>query len=233
MNDLNKKSEELLLAVKMQNSAQDIINELAQIDDTSILTLKTDPQKLAFWINMYNAFYQILAVNLQKVDKKLFKLKSIHLGTLTLSLDDIEHGILRRGMSKLSLGYVKAFFKYVKLKKYQPTYFDCRIHFALNCGAKSCPPIAFYRADHIDAQLDLATKSFIGSETKINFNTKTISTTRLFLWYYYDFGGKKGILKLINSAIDLNDERWKIQYNQYSWNIHLHNFSKSSYHVPN
>ena len=34
---------------------------------------------------------------------------------------------------------------------------DFRIHFALNCGAKSCPPIAFYSYDKINDQLDLAT----------------------------------------------------------------------------
>jgi len=70
---------------------------------------------------------------------------------------------------------------------------DYRIHFALNCGAKSCPPIAFYTLEKLDKQLDEATYSFIISETTIDMNNKTISTSKLMYWYRGDFGDTRGI----------------------------------------
>ena len=48
--------------------------------------------------------------------------------------------------------------------------------FALNCGAKSCPPIAFYNAADIDAQLDLATQAFLEGESEFDDEQKIIHT---------------------------------------------------------
>ncbi|MFZ8458418.1 DUF547 domain-containing protein, partial [Staphylococcus aureus] len=82
------------------------------------------------------------------------------------SYDDIEHGILRKSSIKWSLGYAKKWFPSTKEKLLRVNKVDYRIHFALNCGAKSCPPIAFYDDAKLDAQLDIATKAYlIGSVT--------------------------------------------------------------------
>ena len=92
-----------------------------------------------------------------------------------------------------------------KRLKYSVDSFDPRIHFALNCGAKviinqlysfkinliqnlkGCPPIAFYTAENLVRGLNLATVNFVTSETKINFELKTVESSRLFLWYKLDF----------------------------------------------
>ena len=72
---------------------------------------------------------------------------------LILSLDDIEHGILRRYRQKYSLGYLPQFWVNNTIKKLAVHEMDNRIHCALSCGAVSCPAIAFYDAENIDAQL--------------------------------------------------------------------------------
>ncbi|MEB3186225.1 MAG: DUF547 domain-containing protein [bacterium] len=67
---------------------------------------------------------------------------------------------------------------------------DPRIHFALNCGAVSCPPIREYEAEHLDAQLAIATRSYLADPAGCRFDaeTRTLHLSRLFRWYRRDFG---------------------------------------------
>ena len=80
-----------------------------------------------------------------------------------MSLDDIEHGILRRSKIKWSEGYFNKLFPSKFEKENRVNKVDYRIHFALNCGARSCPPIAFYDPEKLDKQLDVATMIYLKS----------------------------------------------------------------------
>ena len=64
--------------------------------------------------------------------------------------------------------------------------FDNRIHFALNCGASSCPPVKLFRDESLDEDLAAAARAFVGSEVSVSGSTVTAS--KLFLWYGSDFG---------------------------------------------
>jgi len=97
-----------------------------------------------------------------------------------MSLDEIEHGVLRKYRIKKSLGYLPNWFAPAWIKKWAVDQLDYRIHFALNCGAASCPPIAFYNDIRIDSQLEMATLSFLESETKIDHSSRTIHLSQLF-----------------------------------------------------
>ncbi|MGB0295065.1 MAG: DUF547 domain-containing protein, partial [Flavobacteriaceae bacterium] len=99
---------------------------------------------------------------------------------------------------------------------------DSRIHFALNCGARSCPPTRVYELEQIEEQLNNAQRHFI-ENTSINGDNK-IELSRLFLWYKGDFGSKSAILKLVqqNSSEDLKSEQ--IKYSPYYWDIDLNNY---------
>lgn len=127
----------------------------------------------AYWINAYNAFtvklildnYPIASIT-DIAGGKPWDKKWIKLGNKTYSLNDIEHGIIR------------------------PVWKDARIHFAVNCAAKSCPPLVnkAYTSDNIDGLLEKATKSFINNQ---NYNTIGAGQTKLskiFEWYNEDFG---------------------------------------------
>ena len=198
MKTANQLSEELLLTVKKQQHTGVVIDNISKISLNQLYTeLRGDKQKKAFWINCYNAFFQILRKEKNLIRPKIYTEQLITIANNKFSLDDIEHGILRRYRLKISMGYLPNLFASGLIKKLAVSELDYRIHFALNCGAKSCPPIAFYTNQNLDQQLELATRSFLESETKVFKDTKEIHITKLFQWYLADFGGKRGIQKIL------------------------------------
>jgi len=76
---------------------------------------------------------------------------------------------------------------------------DPRIHFALNCGARSCPQIAVYSSTNIEKALNMATSSYCNSEIDVLPTNSEICLSKLFLWYRNDFGrSEMEVLRLIN-----------------------------------
>ncbi|KAA3635994.1 MAG: DUF547 domain-containing protein [Bacteroidetes bacterium] len=225
MKDLITLSEQILLSVKNEQPSDSLTSELEQYLHSQLhIQLKTDGQKKAFWINIYNAYFLILR-KYQNVDKPdIYRKKLVTIAGKKWSLDDIEHGILRKGRFKYSFGFFPNPFLSKAIKQLAVKKIDYRIHFALNCGAKSCPPIAFYSADKIDQQLKTATLSFLENETTIDQDNKTISVSRLMLWYLGDFGGKSGIKRILKNKLNLNTRGYKVIFNQYSWEENLDNF---------
>jgi len=223
----NTISEKLLLAVKQQEPVNDLVNELEHFQFTQLQEeLNTDERKKAFWINIYNAYFQILRISKNLVKPKVYKEKEIVIAGKYFSLDDIEHGILRRFRYKYSLGYLPNMFAPEFIKKLIVKTIDYRIHFALNCGAKSCPPIAFYSVDRINEQLDTATLAFLEIDTEIDTENKKIYVTSLFKWFLKDFGGLNGIRIILNKQLNVNTKGYKIKFKVYSWEEQLHNFSE-------
>lgn len=218
---------QLLLNIKKNVAAEKEIDILQNLPIQHLKNvLDNDVAKKCFWINIYNSYYQLLATDATIEKKKIYKTKKILIAGQSLSLDDIEHGILRRYRWKWSLGYLPDPFTSGIIKDLAVDRLDYRIHFALNCGAASCPPIAFYTLLKLDQQLDTAMYSFIESETTIDQENKVIRTSRLLQWYIGDFGGKKGILKLIGAAFDQDFSIYDIIYNPYNWDIKLANYSQ-------
>ncbi|MFN8243723.1 MAG: DUF547 domain-containing protein [Ferruginibacter sp.] len=220
-------SEQLLLNVKMGKPTHSLEILLAKFEISNLTTcLEDDKSKKAFWINTYNAFFQILSEREKKIKPDIFREKLISVAGKLFSLDDIEHGILRKYRWKYSLGYLPQLFPSPLIKQLAVSVIDFRIHFALNCGAKSCPPIAFYKAANIDEQLDLATKSFLESETFINETSMTVTVSRLMLWFKGDFGGKKGIRQILANCFNMNFKLYSIGYRNYDWSAELNKFAE-------
>lgn len=65
---------------------------------------------------------------------------------------------------------------------------DPRIHFALVCGAKSCPPIKLYAADTLEEGLAAAAEAFCASEVSVDAGSRTVTLSKIFSWYGIDFG---------------------------------------------
>lgn len=67
---------------------------------------------------------------------------------------------------------------------------DPRVHFALNCGAVSCPPIRTYEAAQLDVQLELATRAYLSSPAalRIDVANGSVALSRIFRWYRREFG---------------------------------------------
>ncbi len=190
--------------------------------------LNSDDQKKAFWINIYNAHIQLfLSKNPQQFENRnaFFTKKNIHVSEHSLSFDDIEHGIIRSSRFKLALGLVKNPFASEEEKKFRTKETDGRIHFALNCGAKSCPKIAIYDAEHFNDKIDDVSRSFLKEVCHYDSTEHLTTVTPLFSWFRGDFGGKEGIYKyLYTYGVIPENRRPEIAYSDYDWTLLLGNY---------
>ena len=219
-------SENLLYCVKTETPSDSLQLAIARYSVREVANELTDDNaKKAFWLNIYNAYYQLLSIQQKKTKPAIFTSKSIHFSDADFSLDGIEHGILRRYRWKYSLGYLPQLFPHKNIKRLAVTKKDFRIHFALNCGAKSCPPIAFYNYEKIETQLDLAARSFLEGESLIKESEKVVYTTKIMQWFKSDFGGKKGIRKILSQYLNKDFLGYKIKFNPYNQTEELKNFN--------
>lgn len=170
-------------------------------------------QQLAYWINVYNVNVVATVVEKYPVDSirdistdpiirlNVFKKARVPFGKTLLSLDDVEH------------------------KKIRETFHDARIHFAINCAAKSCPPVRgeAYSGAKLDAQLDDQARKFLtgpfGARFERDGDELTIKTTKIMDWFGEDFdkwaGGRAAFIKkYVNVPAAKEIE---IEYDDYDW----------------
>lgn len=200
-----------------------IRGEKATLDEyLKAVSSASGTQKLGFYINAYNA----LVINALLTEttlpakvtdvKGFFDAKKYTVGGKSQTLNDLE-------------GFVRSEFK------------DPRIHFALNCGAKSCPPIPGKVFPEDDASLDkiltdLTTKALNGSSVKIDDTKKEIQVIKLLDWYKDDFITKEGSVEkyLQKWVTDEKDDKgkarvaavkagtaggYKITFQFYNWEV--------------
>ncbi len=186
-----------------------ILKHLTSMENVDLSTLKSEEHKKAFWINCYNGMtnYWIIKYNIQENMREvenIFSQPSLKIGGLSFALDDIEHGILRRNARPRFTSTDQRF----KLMMQQVDY---RIHFALNCGAQSCPPIAFYQSQNIENQLSMAESVFVEQEFVVDDLQQKITCSALFDWYKTDFGDR--------FLADTRYKNYHIELKEYDWSI--------------
>jgi hypothetical protein len=177
-----------------------------------------DAGKKAFWINLYNGFVQLRlkqGSSSSRDQRAFFKDRVCIVAGHALSLDDIEQGLLRSPQTKQKPGYpVSLSFE----ETFGVSAVDYRIHFALNCGARSCPAITYYSPATLDAQLDRAARAYLAAETNYDRNENIIQLPELFSWYWADFGDEKGTRKMLQHyGIIGEDEKPKILFKKFDW----------------
>jgi hypothetical protein len=222
-------SGELLSTVRYKLDPSGMMKVLAEFDREQLdVALNNDDQKKTFWINIYNAFiqYKLQQDTSQFINRnKFFRTRDIVVAGQKLSFDDIEHRMLRRSQVKWGGGYLKRWFPGNFEKAYRVDELDWRIHFALNCGAMSCPAVDQYRADNINQQLDNATNLFLMFETEYDSTANTFTLPKLFSWYRGDFGGKTGIIELMQKLEYLPaGTKPKLVFKPYDWSLSVANF---------
>lgn len=175
--------------------------------------LCTDDLKKTFWINIYKAFYLIM-ISEQTNPSLIYKQKRIKVAKNTLSLNDIEHGILRKCKFKIGFGYITNPFYSNFIKKLAVKKVDYRIHFALFSSNSDYFPFDFYNVTDVDKQLALVTKSFIKSDTAVDNESKNVFVSKYLLYYINDFGGFNGVKRLIGKTLnkDLNAYTLKFKF---------------------
>jgi hypothetical protein len=146
-------------------------------------------ERQAFLINAYNAFTVELILTRHPDLKSIkdlgsllgspWKPKWISLLGAKVSLDDIEHAMLRK----------------------RGVYDDPRVHFAVNCASIGCPALreeAFVAA-RLDAQMDEQTLRFMSDRTRNRYNAQRgrLELSKIFDWYGEDFRlGHRGVASL-------------------------------------
>ncbi len=185
---------------------------LTILSNTEIESFSSSEQ-FAFYINAYNAFTIKLiltkypGINSIKEIGTFFtnpwKIKFIELQGRTVTLDYIEHKVLR------------------------PIFKDPRVHFAINCASKSCPPLRNepYEPPILENQLDEQAKHFINNEKTNFFKNNTLFLSKIFAWFDEDFSDKpiQFIQQYANddlkAAIRSAGHDIKLSYITYDWSL--------------
>lgn len=227
--DFVQLSQNFLTDVKDQKNTAEHVQLLANADFGNLKDdLNTDQKKYAFWINIYNAFIlEKLTKNpaLYEDRRSFFKNPQLNIAGNMMSFADIEHGILRRSQLELFLGYMTNPFASKIEKSLRVEKRDYRIHFALNCGAKSCPPILIYDDEELDTQLDRISQTFLNRFSSYDSEANLVTTTSLFSWFRGDFGGSQGIREILHKFSISPSTEVDIITSPYDWSLYLNNFA--------
>ena len=171
----------------------------------------SDSEKLAYWINAYNAFTLQLILDHYPVQSikdigsllqipyvnSVFDIRFIEINGKKMDLNYIEHQILRKEFE------------------------EPRIHFAINCASISCPPLRreAYEASELDQQLTSQAKLFIqGPENKIT--PDRIKLSKIFSWFKKDFTQNMSLTEYIDqyTPVSVNNNA-TIQFGDYDWSL--------------
>ena len=176
-------------------------------------------EALAFWLNLYNAGALDLAARTAALAQHsvlrvpgAFRRTWVKIAGEDLSLDDIEHGKVRR-------------FK------------DPRIHGALVCGSASCPTLRYepYLGSQVDKQLDDQMRAFLaGGGARYDAQSERLELSRIFKWYGADFvhpyrmpawipASKRSVAAAVEEWLDPDlegvAERASIGFQPYDWTL--------------
>ena len=162
----------------------------------------SNAEKMAFWINAYNAYtIQLILDNYPTESIKdisdPWEQTFFKIGGQTMSLNTIEHKILR------PMG-------------------DARIHFAIVCASESCPKLlnCAYEAESLTDQLDQAAKEFINDASKNSLTPSKITISKIFKWFESDFPKEAAFITYLNtySTVTISPDP-KINYKTYDWSL--------------
>jgi hypothetical protein len=197
-------------ALKAHDAAaiENLRQSLGRIDANEL-----DPkERLAYWINVYNIntvativeAYPVASIRELSTDPLIFtvfKKKRVPYRGELLSLDEVEN---------------------VKIRD---AFHDPRIHFAINCAAKSCPPLRMeaYTGAKLDAQLDDQARRFLKANTHFtrDGDTVTVHLTKIMDWFGDDFGirdaDKAAFLRRYIALPPA--KRIELAYDDYDWSL--------------
>ncbi|MDW3208711.1 MAG: DUF547 domain-containing protein [Reichenbachiella sp.] len=169
-----------------------------------------DNEKLTYWINVYNAltiqlilkYYPVKSI--KDIGSSIqipyvntpWDIKCFEIDDEELSLNNIEHGIIRKDFE------------------------EPRIHFALVCAAVSCPKLLneAYEASRLDAQLTAQTKSFLANTSKNKISTDRLELSKIFNWYGGDFRKNGTLVDFLNQYTTVEiDKKAKTSFMDYDW----------------
>jgi hypothetical protein len=169
-------------------------------------------QQLAYWINAYNALTLKLVIDNYPIESitdlhptlyvpllnTVWHNKIFEIGGVMISLDEIEHDILRKEFN------------------------EPRIHFAINCASLSCPPLRAeaFIPNLLDQQLEEQAINFIDDNNFNIISKNNIEISKIFSWFKKDFTKKGSLIHFLNqySVIPIQ-ETANIEFTDYNWKL--------------
>jgi hypothetical protein len=192
-----------------ENRLDAYLESLAKIDPASL----PRNQRFAFYVNAYNAWTIKLILSwypgvtsikeLGSLFKSPWKRKFVKIGGKTITLDHIEHGILR------------------------PEFKDPRVHFAVNCASRGCPQLYGepFTGAQLDVQLNAVTHLFINDPRLNRLEDNTLYVSSIFKWFSEDFNDdiisfiERYAAPGLKNAIAARRPSLKIKYLDYDWSL--------------
>jgi hypothetical protein len=191
--------------------------------------------RLAFWINLYNTLVLDAVISLgvhrsvmeRRAGTRFFRQAAYIVGGQRMSCDDIEHGVLRCNRGHPFFPGPQ-FSETDARRVWVIEPFEPRVHFALNCAGRSCPPIRAYAAADLEAQLDLATRNFLNGEAHLDPERNALHLSAIFKWYAGDFGGRAGVVDFVlarhpdreaAARMPTMRRRISLRYTAYDWRL--------------
>jgi len=172
-----------------RESRDELLAYIERLEKTEVASLSRDEQ-YAFWVNLYNAVtvalilkhYPVATIRDIDISPGFFAdgpwgANLVTVGGVELSLDNIEHDILRK------------------------VWDEPRVHYAVNCASVGCPNLAreAYRGETLDAQLDAAARAYITSPRGISIEGGRVTASKIYSWYDEDFGNSEaGVIKHVS-----------------------------------
>ncbi|MDY6953468.1 MAG: DUF547 domain-containing protein [Thermodesulfobacteriota bacterium] len=213
---LNKHVKEGVVDYRGFKKEEEDLDQYLKVLEKTDTTKLTAKQQLAFYINAYNAWTIKLILSaypgvesIWDLGSRIFKWKSpfrkeiVRIEGKTMSLDDLEHGIIR------------------------PRFKDPRIHFAVNCASKSCPPLVSepYRGSILDRQLNQSVRSFLNDPERNRLEGKTLYVSKIFKWFAEDFNDDVVTFFLryadeeLKQRLQAGKDGLKVKYLDYDWGL--------------
>lgn len=176
---------------------------LNRLADTNVEGMPTKEEQMLFYVNLYNAATIDLILDnypttsIMGLDSgKTWDVKRVRLGKKLLSLNEIEHEILRKRWD------------------------DPRIHVAVNCAAASCPALFLAESEEqLNEMLDESMRAFVNDTTKNTIASDTLFLSKIFEWYADDFGDIKTYLKTYVVDPELIDDQTVVRFRPYDWSL--------------
>jgi len=178
-------------------------------------------EQLAFLLNSYNALVLQQVIDDYPIQRSANPAALVRPANSVWQIDGffdkLEHRLLGRA---LTLDQIEHEWLRARLK-------EPRIHFALVCAARSCPPLRAeaYRAERLEQQLDDQARTFLNDRERNRFADSDAQLSEIFKWFADDFGGEKGLRSYLGKFLHPDLARrvksgsYDIRYIQYDWTL--------------
>ena len=202
--------------------------QLASFDPRS---LASDNERIAFWVNVFNSLviHGVVELGIRESVREVplfFECIRYRVGGAILSAADIEHGILRA--NAVPPYRVRRRLRGDDARRaWAVRTIDPRIHFALVCASRTCPPIEAYDAGRLDRQLDEAAQTFVNATTRVHRDELHVS--EIFRWYRTDFGAAPDAIprlvarhlydRAAAARIEDRGGQLRLVYTPYDWRL--------------